>query len=83
MMDSREPNLGKAEQEQKEALLPEAILTPPLDRKKNNQQRHQQQRRECTHPPAHWYSAPACQWGPQSNHTFVDSLSRGPGSTDS
>jgi len=34
MMDNREPNLGKAEQEQKEALLPEAILTPPLDRKK-------------------------------------------------
>lgn len=33
MMDGRELNLGEVEQEQKEALLPKATLTPPQDKK--------------------------------------------------
>lgn len=44
MMDGRELILSKAEQEQKEALLPKAILTPPWDTK-NNHQRRQQRRK--------------------------------------
>lgn len=44
MMDGRELILGKGEQEQKEALLPKAILTLPWD-KKNNHQRQQQWRK--------------------------------------
>lgn len=37
MMDGRELNLGEVEQEQKEALLPKAMLTPPRDKKKIKQ----------------------------------------------
>lgn len=40
MMDERELILGKGEQEQKEALLPKAILTSPWDNK-NNHERQQ------------------------------------------
>lgn len=38
MMDGRELNLGEVEQEQKEALLPKAMLTPPRDKKKKIKQ---------------------------------------------
>lgn len=44
MMDGRQLILGKVEQEQKEALLPKVILSPPWD-KKNNHQRQQQWRK--------------------------------------
>lgn len=74
MMDERELILGKAEQEQKEALLPKAILTPPWN-KKNNHER--QQKPFSLHV---WNSSPACQGGPRPNSTFVYSLSCTPSS---
>lgn len=57
MMDERELILGKAEQEQKEALLPKAILILPWD-KKNNHER--QQKPFSLHV---WNSSLACQEG--------------------
>lgn len=84
MMDGRELNLGEVEQEQKEALLPKATLTPPQDKKNKTTIRGtSSRRREGTHPPARWYSALVCWKGPQSNRTFVYSLSRTPRSADS
>lgn len=50
MMDGRELILGKAEQEQKEERLPEAILTPPWDKKNNHQRQQQQRKRTCSSP---------------------------------
>lgn len=67
MMDGREPNLGKVEQEQKEALLPEAILTPLLEKIKNKKKQ-----------PA---EAPAAEKGVHSlscTLVFGSSLSVGP-----
>lgn len=57
MMDERDLILGKAEQEQREARLPKAILTPPWDEKNNHER---QQKPFSLHV---WNSSLACQGG--------------------
>lgn len=75
MMDERELILGEAEQEQKEALLPKAILTPPWEQKNN----HGRQQKK-NHLPAHLEFISGLSGGPRPNCTFGYSLSHTPSS---